>query len=106
MTDIRIGATGVAGAGQRSQDERLRTAAKEFEGVFLAQLFKEMRATVPTEDEGQGQEMFTAMLDETLAREAAARSERGLGDALYRQLAARLAPNITETGTGHGDGSR
>ncbi|MHB1327625.1 MAG: rod-binding protein [Gemmatimonadales bacterium] len=106
MTDIRIGAPGIAGTGPRSADERLRAAAKDFEGVFLTQLFKEMRATVPTEDESQGQEMFTAMLDETLAREAAARSERGLGDALYRQLATRLTPNISETGTGHGDGSR
>ena len=106
MTDIRIGTPGLPGNGQRNQDERLRAAAKEFEGVFLTQLFKEMRATVPTEDEGPGQEMFTAMLDETLARAAAARPERGLGDALYRQLASRLAPNVTETGTGHGDGSR
>jgi Rod binding domain-containing protein len=41
--------------------------------------------------------MFTQMLDERMAAEAANHMTRGLGEALYRQLAARLpAPGPTE----------
>lgn len=84
-----IGAT----PGPEAPRERLRRAAHEFEALLLAQLFREMRASVPSdtaEDPGGAQEMFTAMLDDAVAVEAARRSTRGLGEALYRQLSARL----------------
>lgn len=68
---------------------RLKKAAHEFEAVFLSQMFREMRATVETPG-GQAEEMYQSMLDDTVASEAAARSTRGLGEALYRQLASRL----------------
>lgn len=47
---------------------RLRHVARELEGVFV-------------------QEMFTAMLDGEIATRAPERWERGLAEALYRQLA-------------------
>jgi Rod binding domain-containing protein len=51
-----------------------------------------MRASVQAEaaDAGPGQELFTGMFDERMSLEAARRSTHGLGEALYRQLAARL----------------
>ncbi len=87
-----VGAIGAA-PGPQTPRERLRQAASEFEALFLAQLFREMRASVPSdmaEDVGGAREMFTAMMDDAVAVEAARRSTRGLGEALYRQLAARL----------------
>ncbi|HYC33284.1 MAG TPA: rod-binding protein [Gemmatimonadales bacterium] len=70
---------------------RLRQAAHQLEGVFMAQLFQAMRATVPDSgDAGGGQAMFTSMLDDELAARAADRMHRGLGEALYRQLSRRL----------------
>ncbi len=71
-------------------DRKLRDAARQLEGVFVQELFKAMRATVPQGEGivsgGSGEEMFTAMLDQHLATAAPSRWEGGIGDALYRQL--------------------
>ncbi len=72
----------------------LRHAAHQFEGVFLAQLFKAMRSTVGQSGlvaNSPGQEIFTSMLDDKLAGIAADHSKRGLGEALYHQLSRRLS---------------
>ena len=68
---------------------KLKQAAHQLEGVFLAQLFRTMRESVP-DNGNEAQKMFTSMLDDTLASKAADHMQRGLGDALYRQLAQRL----------------
>jgi len=75
---------------QRAQVKQL---AHQLEGVFLNQLFQAMRASVPQDGvlgSAPGQEMFTQLMDERVAQEAADHMTRGLGDALYRQMAARL----------------
>lgn len=61
--------------------------------MFLNQLFQAMRASVPDSgliESSPGQEMFTAMMDEHLAREAAHRIDSKLSEALYRQLSRHL----------------
>jgi Rod binding domain-containing protein len=88
MTAIRP--TTSLATGPESADQRLRRVAHEFEAVFMAQVFREMRATLSPSEEGQAEEMFTTMLDDAMAGQAAQASQRGLGEALYRQLAARL----------------
>jgi peptidoglycan hydrolase FlgJ len=75
------------------EDARLRQAARDLEGVFVAELFKAMRETVPEgglTDGGMGEEMFTSMLDQKLAPQVGAGWNRGIGDALYRQLRGAL----------------
>ena len=79
------------------QDPRLalRRLAHELEGVFMTQLFQAMRASVPESglvESAPGREMFTSLMDEKLAGEAAQRMRNGLGDALYRQLCRGLPP--------------
>ena len=72
-----------------AEQARLRQAAQQLEGVFVEQLFKAMRATVPSEgtmDAGAGEERFSALLDEHLAAQTPHQWRRGLGEALYRQL--------------------
>lgn len=69
--------------------EKLRHAAKELEAVFMTQLLKAMRETVP--DQGivprsEGEQMFTGMLDDEIARAAAGKSTHGVGEALFKQL--------------------
>lgn len=74
--------------------ERLHQLSRQLEGVFLNQLFQAMRASVPKEGlltQNPGEEMFTQMLDERMAAEAADHMPHGLSEALYRQLAGRLA---------------
>ena len=72
---------------------RLRQAAHDLEGVFVGELFKAMRATVPQDGflgPAPGQELFTAIFDDQLARLYGSRARAGTGEALYHQLARRL----------------
>ena len=89
---IRGAGVGAAAAPPQSEAERLRGVARDMEGVFVEQLFKAMRETVPEGglmDGGSGEAMFTGMLDQHLAAETPARWEHGLAEALYRQLRGR-----------------
>jgi Rod binding domain-containing protein len=72
---------------------KLRQAADGLNGMFIRQLFSAMRATVPSDADGlgsAGNTMFTQMLDDTVADRAATQMRHGLGDAIYRELCARL----------------
>ncbi len=67
--------------------ERLKAATTLFESTFYQELFKVMRETVPDGSmSSAGEEVFTSMLDEHVAGEAAAQQEDGLGAALYRRF--------------------
>ena len=88
-----VGRTPLTAAPKPDERAQVRQLAHQLEGVFLNQLFQAMRASVPEDgavDSAPGQQMFTQMFDERVAAEAANHMSRGLGDALYRQLAARL----------------
>jgi peptidoglycan hydrolase FlgJ len=97
-----IGRLTAAAAHQTGQDAKLRRTAQQLESVFVEQLFKAMRATVPENDiagGGFGEEVFTGLMDQHVAEGAALRWERGLGAALYRQLRARTeSVAITNSG--------
>jgi len=109
-----IGSGAAAGIGRRasgvgpppaSDAERLRATARQLEGVFVEQMFKAMRETVPDGGAlsgGSGEEMFTGMLDQSLANEVPGRWSNGLAEALYRQLqkAAGIPEGNGERGMG------
>lgn len=84
--------------GPRPDSERhaeLRAAAQQLEAVFFNQLMQAMRESVPQGglvEPSRGEQVFTAMLDERLSQVAAERLNRGLGEALYRQMVRRLDP--------------
>jgi flagellar protein FlgJ len=88
MTSI----SGIAGAGTATETperERLQSAMRQLEAVFVQQLFKAMRETVPDESgsRGAGEETFTALLDEKLAESVPGAWEgNGLEAALMRQF--------------------
>ncbi|MEQ1833512.1 MAG: rod-binding protein [Candidatus Eisenbacteria bacterium] len=71
---------------------QLRKMAHAMEGLFLNQLFQAMRASVPTAggEDAPAQEMFTSLFDQQIAALSAEQQSRGLGEALYHQLARRL----------------
>jgi Rod binding domain-containing protein len=88
-------AGGLAAAPPQDPRPALRRLAHELEGVFMSQLFQAMRASVPESglvESAPGKELFTSLMDERLAGEAAQRMRNGLGEALYRQLCRRLPP--------------
>jgi len=106
MSDIRVGPA-PAPTPATPEEIRLRKAAQQLEGVFVQQLFKAMRETVPSDgilDGGTGEEMFTGMMDEHIAAELPAKWEHGLGAAVYRQLRGSLDGAQTGAGATSGAG--
>lgn len=90
-TGIRKLETGAAGLG--GEAARLRETAKQLEAIFVEQLFKAMRETVPEGgmvDGGSGEEIFSGLLDSHLAAQVPAQWNDGLSDALVRQLRGRM----------------
>lgn len=101
-------------------DAKLKKAVGDLEGVFVQQLFKAMRDTVPQGDGivsgGSGEDIFTSLMDQHLAAETPNQWKGGIGEALYRQLRhggvppttiatpATLVPDIPTLGT-HSDSS-
>ncbi len=73
-----------------AQEKKLKKATGDLQGLFVAQLFKAMRDTVPTEDGivtgGSGEEIFTGLMDEHLAADTPKHWSGGISEALYRQL--------------------
>ncbi|MCA0375397.1 MAG: rod-binding protein [Gemmatimonadetes bacterium] len=86
-----------------SADEQLRESAKALEGLFVQQLFKAMRETVPQQDGivsgGAGEDIFTSLMDQHLAAETPNQWAGGLGEALYRQLRGALPPAAPQAST-------
>lgn len=77
------------------EQQKLRKAASDLEGLFVSQMFKAMRATVPTDEGivsgGSGEEIFTGLMDEHLAAETPSHWGGGISEALYRQLGKGLS---------------
>lgn len=68
---------------------RLKKACEDMESLFVHQLIKEMRATIPKSDlfgKSQAQDIYTGMLDGRLAQEIAQNRGLGLSTLLMRQL--------------------
>ncbi|MFN8582728.1 MAG: rod-binding protein [Gemmatimonadaceae bacterium] len=98
-----IGRVGTRDATLPSNDEAgLRRVARQLEGVFVQQIFKAMRDTVPHDgaiDGGAGEEMFTGMMDEHISSDVPAQWSHGIGEALVRQLRGALQPATAPTPT-------
>lgn len=89
-----VGAASSAGT-TPGEEPKLRKVAQQMEGVFVQELYKAMRTTVPQNDGvvggGAGEEMFTGLMDQHLATETPHAWGRGLGEAIYQHLRGRLA---------------
>jgi flagellar protein FlgJ len=88
MTVTGIGSTG-PGTTNAVDRERLQGAMRQLEAVFVQQLFKAMRETVPDEgmSGGSGEQVFSGMLDEKLSESVPEAWEgSALESALLRQF--------------------
>ena len=77
-----------------ADEKKLRKSANDLQGLFVAQMFKAMRDTVPEDDGavsgGSGEEIFTGLMDEHIAADTPSQWSGGFSDALYRQLRSAL----------------
>jgi flagellar protein FlgJ len=75
------------------RDKKLRKACRDFESIFLFNLFKEMRKTIPRSGmlpAAPGKETFEMMFDQKVAEDLSGRGEgMGLQKMLYEQLRRR-----------------
>lgn len=77
----------------QKDEKELKKVCKEFEGILLGMMYKQMKATVQKSDlvpADAGKEVFESMLDEELVNEASRGEGYGLADTLYKQLSRRL----------------
>lgn len=73
------------------KDKKLRDACEGFESVFIGQMIKEMRKSVPKDGllKGKEEEQYVSMFDEELSKSLAKGGGIGLADYMMRQLSTR-----------------
>jgi soluble lytic murein transglycosylase-like protein len=77
-----------------SSDAKKWKVAQEFEAMFIHQMLKSMRNTVPKDEEmSSGRRIFTEMLDEQIANTASRTGNFGLAQMIYKELAGKDAEN-------------
>lgn len=89
----------------KSKEAKLREACQGFESVFISQLFKEMRATVPKDGmlHGHYEDQYYSMFDKAMSDKMAADGGIGLADMMYRQLKGRVLSKDAAAKAGPGD---
>lgn len=88
-------ATGPKTGAASKDHDRLEKACGDFEAIFVQQLFKTMRASIPEAglfNGGRAEEIYTSMLDQHVA-EKMAHGQSGIG--LANQMRNKLAPYTT-----------
>ena len=68
---------------------KLKEAAQQFEAVFIQQLFKETRKTIPEDgliERGNADDIYTQLQDAEAAKIMAQQGGIGLADLMVRQL--------------------
>ncbi|MBI2797100.1 MAG: rod-binding protein [Gemmatimonadetes bacterium] len=79
-----------AGPVASSDAARLAKSARDLEGVFVQQMYKAMRETVPEGgigSGGAGEDTFTSLLDQHVAEQTPGQWRHGLAGAIERVLA-------------------
>jgi peptidoglycan hydrolase FlgJ len=73
----------------KKDDAEMKKVCKDFEGIILNMMYKEMKATVPKSDlipTDPGQDIYDSMMDDQLVNESSKAGGIGLADVLYKQL--------------------
>ncbi len=78
---------------QVKNPDELKKACSDLESLFIFQLFKTMRATIPKSgfiDGGRAEEIYTSMLDSEISKNVTGNTGMGLASVMYEQLAGNL----------------
>jgi peptidoglycan hydrolase FlgJ len=85
---------------EKGLDEaKLKKACQDFEAVFIGQIWKQMRASVPKDGmlSSKEQESYLSMFDQELSLKMARSGGIGLSDMLYANLSERLVNASRDT---------
>ena len=91
---------GLKQSAKNNSPDALKSAAKEFEALFMNMMLKSMRQASSSQDspfENEQSRMYTSMLDQQFSQNMASRG-MGLADALVKQLSNNAANQIIESG--------
>ena len=95
MTDIGPIKPPATPSANIDRHEAIRKAARQFEGLFVRELMKSMRKTVPTgSDSSFSRDTFTEMFDEAVTKEAAQGGALGLSDMIAREFGAQVDADL------------
>jgi flagellar protein FlgJ len=94
---------GAAGAATTKQSDSresknlqsLRKSCRDFEAVYIQEIYKAMRKTVPDSglfEKDMASELYKEMLDMEMAKTTAAGKGVGIGEAMYQQMKDKIAP--------------
>lgn len=85
---------------QATETQRLKDACDSFEALFMQQMLKQMRATVPKDglfSGGSAEQMYSEMLDVELSKEMATSGGLGISRLLFEHMmAAQKSPTETK----------
>ncbi len=90
---LRSGPSQGKGSTRAQREKRLREACAGFEAIFVHQLLKEMRRSIPPDPffgKSLQRDIYTSMFDMELANKVARGKGLGIGDLLYKQLSRDL----------------
>jgi flagellar protein FlgJ len=98
---LPIPRTGSVTAGKKNaalneEETRLMETCRDFEAIFMGELLKSMRKTVPQGGmlaNSFGQDVFQSMLDDEYAKQMASSHSTGLAEILFQQLRPKLNPS-------------
>lgn len=72
-----------------AKEEKLKKACAEFESIFINNLLKTMRASIPKSTflhGGLDEDIYTSMFDQEVARKMASGRGIGIGEQIYKQF--------------------
>jgi soluble lytic murein transglycosylase-like protein len=92
MSIVETDSVGVRFPNAATSDAKKWKTAQDFEAIFIHQMLKSMRNTVPKDEEmSSGRRIFTEMLDEQIANSASRTGGFGLAKMIYKELAGKDA---------------
>ena len=99
LNELKLGA-------KQSSPEAIKTAAQQFEAVFMNMLMKSMRESTPQDGllDSEQTRMYTSMLDQQLTQRMASRGI-GLAEVMVRQLSGALTSAAAAAGDAPGVGT-
>jgi len=71
------------------KEEKLKSAAADFEAIFIRQFMKSMRTSMLSEGmygDGSSGEIYADMMDNAVAEQLSKKGVLGISDVIYRQL--------------------